>query len=202
MSRALAEDPFVPQLAGDFQAGMNNLERVCARLFGMRGDPQPAVGAVAGLNLHSQLRIYHKVFQTQDRIPAGGEESSESGTAETVEFKLEDWPLRHAEARPELEKLKGTHFVVPLPAYDQAGELIRPTRYEEQLKGAIVRLFFGVRHWTDKNNHAFTADIQSIRVLVPPPSPNAGQFTRKRVARFDDYVVEPSSARKKARQNI
>lgn len=109
-----------------------------------------------------------------------------------IEFSTKEWPLRHPEAKPELQKLEQTHVPIPIPAYDleSAGrrDLILPKDYEAKLKGAVVQLEFHINHWKINDKHSFTADIAKIRVLVPPVVPRAPDTPtpkRKRVRRFD-----------------
>lgn len=111
---------------------------------------------------------------------------------DTVEFEVENWPVRRDAAKQELNKLKDTHVVIPIPAYDLAGQLIQPQDYETKLRGAIVLLKFHMNHWKIQNKHYFTADIQKIRVLAPPKGPvehDTPTVKRKRVARFDSFSV-------------
>jgi hypothetical protein len=63
--------------------------------------------------------------------------------------------------------------VVPLPAEDVDGNRIHPLHYEEKLSGAVIRVGFVLNHYFPLNGkHRFTADIDNIRVLVPPtPEP-------------------------------
>jgi hypothetical protein len=116
---------------------------------------------------------------------------------------IENWPVWHPEARKELARLKDTHVVEPIPAYDFAGNLIPPTEYERMLKGAIVRLHFRLVHWHINGRHIFNTVVEQMRVLVPPPP----RFTkRKLMAKVDDFDDEsysvPASPVKKRKVSV
>ena len=68
----------------------------------------------------------------------------------------------------------GSHVVVPLPAEDVDGNRIHPLNYEEKLRGAVVRVGFVLNHYFPLNGkHRFTADVDNMRVLIPPtPEPS------------------------------
>ncbi|KAJ7861800.1 hypothetical protein B0H14DRAFT_2575717 [Mycena olivaceomarginata] len=96
------------------------------------------------------------------------------------------------------DTIKRTHTVLPLKAFDMAGNLLPPTKYSEALKGAVVRVSVKLTHWKFRpqgddpmGRDVYTADIDNIRVLVPPE-----QRTRKVIPRTDPG---PSSPSKKAR---
>ncbi len=93
-------------------------------------------------------------------------------------------------ARDELVR-KMTHRVVPLPAYDTRGDLIRPTRYQGALRGALVRVNFTLSHWfiNSKCSNVFVANVKSIRILVDPHAPPTLQ---KRKTELRDPDESPS----------
>jgi len=99
---------------------------------------------------------------------------------------MNDWPLTHEETREELQALKATHRVVPVPAYDVIGNLIKPSAYRQCLQDAIVEMHFNMAHWAiaarrgKLANDVFVGDIEVIRVLVPP-RPSSSGLARKRV---------------------
>ena len=78
------------------------------------------------------------------------------------------------------------HRVVPVPAYDVEGDLIRPEAHQHSLDGAIVELHFNLTHWAIAGRKGslpsdqFIAEIEVIRVLVPPHASNSS-MTKKRV---------------------
>ena len=48
---------------------------------------------------------------------------------------------------PENSEIQDTHRVVPLPAYNQHHDLIRPADYEHDLAGAITEIYFVLYHY-------------------------------------------------------
>lgn len=89
------------------------------------------------------------------------------------------------DARTELEKLSATHRVVPVPAYNIEGNLIRPEAYQRSLEDAIVELHFNLMHWAiagKKGTSAsdiFVAEIEVIQVLVPPHLSTSSTMKRR-----------------------
>ncbi|KIM59159.1 hypothetical protein SCLCIDRAFT_1217936, partial [Scleroderma citrinum Foug A] len=54
----------------------------------------------------------------------------------------------HEETHTELQELSATHCVIPVPAYDVKGNLIKPDTYRHSLEDAIVELHFNLTHWS------------------------------------------------------
>ncbi|KAJ6508789.1 hypothetical protein C8R45DRAFT_454104 [Mycena sanguinolenta] len=131
----------------------------------------PKVGIFAP-NHPNSLKLRHGLF----------EKANGNTSPEDIE-RMENWPI-NSHASKAVETLKHTHRIVPLPAYDENGKLIDPRYYEEHLLGAVVLVVVNLNHWyikDKKDNHArdtYTADIQRLRVLVPPPitTPKQGRI--------------------------
>ena len=75
-----------------------------------------------------------------------------------------------------LKKIVATHHVVPIPAYDMHGNLIKPYRYFVKLEGAVVKLHFEFRHWSicekenEPNFDRYIADVMQIHgIILPKP---------------------------------
>ncbi|KAK6987624.1 hypothetical protein R3P38DRAFT_3230338 [Favolaschia claudopus] len=84
-------------------------------------------------------------------------------------FVLQDWPVKNAAVKEALEGMENSHQVIPIRAYDVDGDLISPAHYMSKLSGAVVRATLTLSHWKigrDKRD-TYTADIESLRVLVP-----------------------------------
>ena len=118
--------------------------------------------------------------------PLDDEQETSGVSDEHSDFAMNDWPLTHEETREELQALKATHRVVPVPAYDVIGNLIKPNAYRQSLQDAIVEMHFNMAHWAiaarrgKPANDVFVGDIEVIRVLVPP-RPSSSGLARKRV---------------------
>jgi len=100
-------------------------------------------------------------------------------------------------ARQEMVQAK-THHVVPLPAYDIKGNLIKPEMYRAALAGALVRVSFTMAHWyiasTKEPTNCFVADVKSIRVLTDPATPKSS--SKRKTAKREVEIVSPSRRRK------
>ncbi|KAI6139058.1 hypothetical protein BKA82DRAFT_26472 [Pisolithus tinctorius] len=49
--------------------------------------------------------------------------------ADSGAFLIDNWPLTDDKVEPKLQELKATHNVIPIPAYDVEGKLIKPNAY-------------------------------------------------------------------------
>jgi hypothetical protein len=118
------------------------------------------------------------------------------------EFTIAGWHAVHDAAKDTLLNMQTTHKVIPLPAYDMHGNLIRPEDYRKHLQGAIVQVHFTMTHWHirahgDKSAcDSYTADVYSMRVLVPPAPVGPVTPRRKRVLRKDPMTPELSPVKK------
>jgi hypothetical protein len=114
-----------------------------------------------------------------------------------AEFRIENWHADSEQVRPYLEQLikEKSHAVVPLNAYDQYGDIIKPRQYESHLRGAVARFYFSLKHWDIKEQSTFVADIEQIRVLVPPPSTPS----RRRKLSLKDALTPELSPSKRQR---
>jgi len=110
---------------------------------------------------------------------------------------MADWPVIHSAAAAQRDQLAATHRPVPLPAYDFAGNLITPERCKNALAGAVVRVSFTLTHWfidkgeKEQSKNSFVADVQSIRVLLDPPS-QAMSPKKRKTGRRDPGEGSPS----------
>ena len=114
------------------------------------------------------------------------------------EYDIANWPV-HNDLQEGLDKIKESHVVVPILAYDVDRRLIHPTEYRSKLKGATVEVRFILQHWAINEKKSvgkggtdsYTADVQSIQVLVPPIRVTS---PRKRVVLYigDDINSSPT----------
>lgn len=116
-------------------------------------------------------------------------------------YALAGWPIVNAEAEDaRQEMLQGkTHEVVPLPAYDIKGNLIKPEKYRVALAGALARICFTMAHWyipsAKEPTNCFVADVKSIRVLTDPVMPKSP--TKRKTTKREIELVSPSSRRRR-----
>ncbi|KAI6037404.1 hypothetical protein BKA83DRAFT_9650 [Pisolithus microcarpus] len=133
---------------------------------------------LAGGQTGDRLKLRHLLFESLD-----ARETTNQGFSETLlskddtdvaPFMIDNWLVDDDEMRDELETLKTTHHLVPLPAYDIDGNLIQPHAYQQSLQGALVELYFNMMHWAiagkggTQGNDVFTAEIQMICIIKPP----------------------------------
>ena len=111
------------------------------------------------------------------------------------------WPTINRAAKvgkAELLNAK-THELIPVPAYDLQGNLIRPEDYKSVLPGSVVRVGFRLTHWhikerrNDPASNTFIADIESLRVLVKAPA----MSPRRKTERTDPGILESPSKKAK-----
>lgn len=147
----------------------------------------------------TRFKLRHNLFE---RIEADvdGEVSSQSttSTAASDPFSFELWPLTKERTRAELLGLKASHRILPLPAYDLAGDLIRPSAYRRSLQGAIVEVHFTLSHWgiAGAKRDVYGGVIQLIRVLVPPTPTSVTTRKRKLALHIDDDNSPPTKITK------
>ncbi|KAF5315528.1 hypothetical protein D9611_004941 [Ephemerocybe angulata] len=187
---ALAEDSGLPELHGEFETGLAMLSALTDQLL-VGSNVESQANGVIEYNLRSGrpgFKIGHKLFEPRTY---NGVTRSED---DDPDYRIENWPVTR-QAMPALEKVKASHIANPIPAYNEYGLLIHPTRYEAQLKGAVVKLSFVLNHWCIDHKDSFNLDVIKIRVLVPPPPLDTPTPKRNRqVARRDDSQSESSDS--------
>ncbi|KAJ3570662.1 hypothetical protein NP233_g4249 [Leucocoprinus birnbaumii] len=79
---------------------------------------------------------------------------------------INDWKV-DAGIQHELDMLKPTHRVCPLPAFDENFEPIKPEDIQCAMLGSLIEITFELKHWTMNNYkmHNFAALINQIVVL-------------------------------------
>ncbi|KAF8478324.1 hypothetical protein JB92DRAFT_2837996 [Gautieria morchelliformis] len=97
-----------------------------------------------------------------------GEDLSELDKAKMKQISFDGWPVSLA-WREELDAVKSTHDVNPLPAYDLDHKMIAPKDYERCLVGAAVELHVTLIHYLiGKQGSTLVADLREMIVLWPP----------------------------------
>ncbi|KAF8520056.1 hypothetical protein JB92DRAFT_3111911 [Gautieria morchelliformis] len=97
-----------------------------------------------------------------------GEDLSEGEKALMMQISFNGWPVSHA-WRKELDAVKATHDVNPLPAYDIDHNMIAPKDYERCLLGAAVEVHVTLIHYLiGKKGSTMVADLREMIVLRPP----------------------------------
>ncbi|KAI6003100.1 hypothetical protein EDD15DRAFT_2467773 [Pisolithus albus] len=209
LSCAVAQPPVEP-VKQEFHTVMENLRQ----LQGAIATPAYQAGKgfiLSGGQTGDRLKLRHLLFEMigNDKVDHsfvetltgdGNTVPSPPPYQDTTAFSIENWPVDDNETKTELENLKATHRLIPLPAYDVEGNLIEPHAYQRSLQGALVKLYFNMSHWAiaGKNglhgSDVFTAEIQMIRV-IDPPRPTITSNKRK----VSLYIHPESNCNKKFR---
>jgi hypothetical protein len=111
-------------------------------------------------------------------------------------FHLASWPVTSEAAAEEQAKMLTTHCVNALPAYDVNGNILEPETYKKNLPGAQVRVTFSMRHWIIKKKNVFTANVESLRVLVDAEKEEEMVANKRKLAKIDP---DKTVAKKKLR---
>ena len=118
-------------------------------------------------------------------------------------FQITNWPVASPSAKKEIEGMRDTHVVVPLPAYDDSGTLIAPGEYRATLKGATAVVRFDLAHWCfaaregKAASDTFVANLRRIDVLRKPVPHSGG--TLKHFLDMHDPLPSNVSLSKRAK---
>jgi hypothetical protein len=102
--------------------------------------------------------------------------------------------------------MQSTHTVVPLPAYDEKGDLISPVDYRSKLKGALAVIQFDLEHWSFSAREGriatdtFVANVHRIDVLEADSSTTHAPV--KHVLDLHDPLPSTMSARKRQKRKV
>lgn len=96
---------------------------------------------------------------------------------------METWPVS-PRCEPFLQDLLQTHDICPVPALNNKHQVIPPSQYQKQLKGAIVEAHFSFCHHFIKKSrrHIYSTVLRKLVVLSPPSNPPSSPHKRLRIA--------------------
>ncbi|KAG6380344.1 hypothetical protein JVT61DRAFT_8455 [Boletus reticuloceps] len=212
-----AEQPDPQPVREDFKTVIKHLREIQSTIS--KPEFQPGKGFLLGGGISGQrIKVRHTLFEPlgseaegdhesadeQEAKDGGAEAESQAVNSDASDFAIENWPLTHEETRAELEELQATHRVVPIPAYNIQGNLIKPNAYQRSLQNALVELHFYLNHWSiagkqgNPGNDVFTADIHLIRVIAPPRSSAVVTPRKRKISLFVDPASTPT---KRLRRN-
>ncbi|KAG6370932.1 hypothetical protein JVT61DRAFT_10779 [Boletus reticuloceps] len=103
---------------------------------------------------------------------------------------MSDWPVHSDSARSAALDMLDTHRAVPISAYDVKEQLINPRCYRQHLQGCLAECHFKLSHCSFKLKDTYTADIETIRVLRPPPPATMMRTKRKLPTKFESPNVK------------
>lgn len=92
------------------------------------------------------------------------------------------WPIPDALAS-DFNKIKYTHKVLPLRAYDEEGAFIEPTALEDTLKNSLVEVHFRIKHHRIGNGEyafdSFVGTVDQVMLLARGPVKSKNPYKRK-----------------------
>ncbi|KIL54766.1 hypothetical protein M378DRAFT_18569 [Amanita muscaria Koide BX008] len=130
----------------------------------------------------SVLKLSHKFLlekpEKLETASSSNDSETGKGTSEPAseifvhpELTLENWPVPDSWNIARETLLARNYAIQPLNAYVRGKEkLIRPSRYEQKLKGAVAHVAFTIMayRFAQENRVRFVAVAQRITVLFPP----------------------------------
>ncbi|KIK28381.1 hypothetical protein PISMIDRAFT_90711 [Pisolithus microcarpus 441] len=125
----------------------------------------------------TRFKLRHQLFESSSKQPFHPLMS----VVPPDPYSFERWPLTRERNRAELLTLKNTYRIVPIPAYDPAGDLLKPSTYRRYLQGALVEIHFTLTHWgiAGVKRDVYGGEIEKIRVLEPPVGSSSPDRKRK-----------------------
>ncbi|KAI5983548.1 hypothetical protein EDD15DRAFT_2202033 [Pisolithus albus] len=142
----------------------------------------------------TRFKLRHQLFEgdddDHDGVPTPDSPSEDA-------FTFQQWPLTRERHRAELLTLKSTHRLLPVPAYDLEGNLLKPSTYRRYLQGALVEIHFTLSHWgiAGAKRDVYGGEIELIRLLEPPRASSAPVQKRKLPLHLD---TDDGPAKKRA----
>ncbi|KAJ8597223.1 hypothetical protein M405DRAFT_586448 [Rhizopogon salebrosus TDB-379] len=116
------------------------------------------------------------------RVPPCDSQSTTDGSAEqtpVMDSKTQRWPIP-AKHKEEFDSIKFDFMACPLGVYRETA-FVEPGDVNDALQGAIVEMFFSIRHYylRDKKFDTFQADMQQIKIIKPGASIASSGFKRR-----------------------
>ncbi|KAK0499888.1 hypothetical protein EDD18DRAFT_1282340 [Armillaria luteobubalina] len=151
---------------GDYSHVVENLKRIqdmiavagCEKKKGLlvrskHGDPS------GGLKVKFQHALFEVRFLTTIAI-----------LVDQPRWNIDNWPATTEKAKRELEAMRTTHIVDPLPLYDFQARLVHPELCKKSLIGATVEVTFNLCHWhfNRNNKDVYVAYIDKMHILPVP----------------------------------
>ncbi|KAM5532631.1 hypothetical protein V8D89_013675 [Ganoderma adspersum] len=172
----VAPPPQYPALVNDYVHGKAT---VCA-LADHFGVPRTGLSFKPQDIQEDHLRLRHKPFQV--RLTS----LNTTLAALPAEFQMATWPVND-DAKPHRDALVKTHITKPLAAFDVNANLISPSMYVPELKGATVLAGISLLEYHINGVHNICLDIQYMRVLIPGPGEEHAAQKRSAIEMTDPF---------------
>ncbi|KAI5982958.1 hypothetical protein EDD15DRAFT_2202440 [Pisolithus albus] len=191
-------DPGVEPVQSDFPTVVDML-RVLTRQCVMPGYSAGPGLFITEKNRPTCVKVRHRLFEPIDCGLDVDEDSEDESTTTDDPYSFEKWPLTRERNRAELVRLKHSHILHPVPAYDLNNDLLHPTTYRRCLRGAIVEIRFTLTHWSiaSTKRDVYGAVMKAIRILVPPVVSPTASKKRKLPLHLD---IDETPVKKAARE--
>ncbi|KAI6011813.1 hypothetical protein PISMIDRAFT_103949, partial [Pisolithus microcarpus 441] len=158
--------PGLEPVKSDFATVLHNLCQITEQCI----TPGYAAGKSFFTGDHSnttRFKLRHQLFEVPDKLQDP--------------YSFERWPLTRERHRAELLKLKNTHRILPIPAYDLVNDLLKLSTYHRYLQGALVEIHFSLTHWgiAGIKRDIYGGEIEIIWLLEPPLGSSSPDRKRK-----------------------
>ncbi|KAH9483663.1 hypothetical protein JR316_0003133 [Psilocybe cubensis] len=156
-----------PDFEVDFTPSINSLINVQKAIATSNMHQHLLISIGEGTGIRLNFPIWEK--KTEQNKDGGAERFTKS-------YAVND------ECEPWFTTMKEKHYIKQFPLYDSKDDLIQDISVlEDKLVGALVEVTFSLKHYyitskTDKPNDTFTAIIENITILKPPPTVSHGPY--------------------------
>ncbi|KAI6024018.1 hypothetical protein BKA83DRAFT_4125412 [Pisolithus microcarpus] len=118
--------------------------------------------------------------------PLGGDENTDDvphpDSPSNDPYSFKQWPLTRERHDAQLLSLKSTHWLLPTPAYNVEGNLLKPSTYRHYLQSALVEIHFTLSHWgiAEVKQDVYGSEIELIH-LLESPQPSSSPVLKKKL---------------------
>ncbi|KAI6019140.1 hypothetical protein EDC04DRAFT_2901882 [Pisolithus marmoratus] len=120
------------------------------------------------------FKLHHQLFES---LYGGMLDGDTNGVLFSDLFSFELWSLTIEKNHAKLLALKLTHHILPVPAYNLSGNLIKLSAYQCSLQGTLAEVHFTLCHWpiASLKHDVYSGQIQLIHMLSPPPTSSSSK---------------------------
>lgn len=117
-----------------------------------------------------KVKFHHILFKEKPEEEGRPGVRTRANTRDQPRWNIDNWPATTEKAKRELEAMRTTHIVDPLPLYDFQARLVHPELCKKSLIGATVEVTFNLCHWhfNRNNKDVYVAYIDKMHILPVP----------------------------------